>query len=198
MKKIFLISAIALLAISCKQEPGTVTGVVSYFFNKYQGYKPDIGAKVYVTLENCDSIDDYLRASEAKANIELNKYYLDEFKSYGEKENKQTIDDLNKTIASELEIVNNYAKDTIAFKQNEEKAYSILNRITTNKETYKTTVDGVGNFTIDVPPGKYNVLIISVGRTRVNLLEVGGQVIIKSIEVKSKAKTNIDVKFEVK
>jgi len=197
MKKILLISMIALMAVSCKQEPGTVTGVVSFFFNKYQGYKPDIGAKVYVTLENCDSIDDYLRASEAKASIELDKYYLEEFKSYGEKENKQTIDDLNKSITNKQEIVNNYAKDTTTFKQNEEKAYLILIKIKTNKDTYETTVDGVGNFTIDVPPGKYNVLIISVGRTKVNLLEVDGQLIIKSTEVKSKAKTNIDVKFEV-
>jgi hypothetical protein len=188
---------IALMAVSCKQEPGTVTGVVSFFFNKYQGYKPDIGAKVYVTLENCDSIDDYLRASDAKAGIELDKYYLEEFKSYGEKENKQTIDDLNKSITDKQEIVNGYAKDTTTFKQNEVKAYRKLSKITTNKDTYKTTVDGVGNFTIDVPPGKYNVLIISVGRTKVNLLEVGGQLIIKSTEVKSKEKTNIDVKFEV-
>ena len=197
MKRILLISMIALTAISCKQEPGTVTGVVSFFFNKYQGYKPDIGAKVYVTLENCDSINDYLHASEAKANIEQDKYYLEEFKSYGEKENKKTIDDLKKTISNGQSIVNNYAKDSTTFKLNEEKAYSILNRITTDKNTYKTTVDGVGNFTIDVPPGKYNVIIFSVGRTKVNLLEVGGQIITKSIEVKTKAKTNIDVKFEV-
>lgn len=197
MKKILLISIIALMAASCTQEPGTVTGVVSFFFNKYQGYKPDIGAKVYVTLENCDSIDDYLRAYDAKTGIELNKYYIEEFKSYGEKENKETIDDLNKSITYKQEILNSYAKDTTTFKQNEEKAYRILSKITSNKDTYKTTVDGVGNFTIDVPPGKYNVLIISVGRTKVNLLEVGGQLMIKSTEVKSKAKSNIDVKFEV-
>jgi len=195
MKRILLISMIALMAISCKQEPGTVTGVVSFFFNKYQGYKPDIGAKVYVTLEDCNSINDYLHAYEAKTTIELDKYYLEEFKSYGE--NKQTIDDLKKTISTEQEVLNSYAKDTTTFEQNEEKTYNILNRITINKNTYKTTVDGVGNFTIDIPPGKYNVLIISVGRTKVNLLEVGGQIIINSIEVKSKEKTNIDVKFEV-
>ncbi len=187
---------IALMAISCKQEPGSVTGVVSFFFNKYQGYKPDIGAKVYITLENCDSIDEYLRASDAKERIELYKYYIEEFKSYGEKENKQTIDDLNKSIKENLAIVNNYAKDTIMFKQNEEKAYNILYRIITNKNTYKTTVDGIGNFSIDVPPGKYNVLIVSAGRTKANLLEINGQIIIRKIEVKTKAKTNIDVKFE--
>jgi len=197
MKRILFISMIALMAISCKQEPGTVTGVVSFFFNKYQGYKPDIGAKVYVTLEDCNKINDYLHAYEAKTTIELDKYYLEEFKSYREKENKQTIDDLKKTISTELKVLNSYAKDTTTFEQNEEKAYNILSIITTNKNTYKTTVDGVGNFTLDVPPGKYNVLIISVGRTKVSLLEASGQIIIKSIEVKSKEKTNIDVKFEV-
>lgn len=197
MKRVLLITMIALLAISCKQEPGTVTGVVTYFFNEYQGYKPDIGAEVYLTPENCDSINNYLRVSHAKARIESNKYNLEEFKSYGEKENKEIIDDLNKLIKSDQEIVNSYTKDTTIFNQNENEAFRKLHIIKTNKDTYKTTVDGVGNFTIDVPPGKYNAIIISVGRTKVNLLEVHGQIIIKSIEVKSKEKTNIDSKFEV-
>ena len=107
------------------------------------------------------------------------------------------INDLNKLIKSDQEIVSSYTNDTAIFDQNEEKAFSKLHKIRTNNETYKTTVDGVGNFTIDVPPGKYNAIIISVGRTKENLLEVRGQIIIKSIEVKSKEKTKLDIKFEI-
>lgn len=198
MKRILLITMIAFIAISCKQEPGTVTGVVTFFFNDYQGYKPDAGAEVYLTLENCDSIDNYLYASHAKERIESNKYSLEEFKSYGDnEENKGLIDDLNKIIESDKQILNSYANDTTIFNQNEEKAYRKLLQIKTNKDTYKTSVDGAGNFTIDVPPGKYNAIIISVGRTDVNLLEISGKVAVKSIEVKSNEKTNIDYKFEV-
>lgn len=197
MKKVLLINMIALLAISCKQEPGTVTGVVTYFFNEYQGYKADVGAEVYLTSENCDSINNYLDASHAKQRIELNKLNLEELESYGENENSEMINDLNKLIKSDQEIVSSYTKDTAIFDQNEEKAFSKLHKIKTNNETYKTTVDGVGNFTIDVPPGKYNAIIISIGRTKENLLEVRGQIIIKSIEVKSKEKTNVDIKFEI-
>lgn len=197
MKKTLLITMIAIFAISCKQEPGTVTGVVTFFFNEYQGYKPDIGAEVYLTSENCDSINDYLNASHAKSRIELNNSSIEESKLYGEEENKEMINDLNKLIKSDQEIVDSYTKDTTIFSKNEDKAFSKLHRIKTNKETYKTTVDGVGNFSIDVPPGKYNAIIVSVGRTKVNLLEVRGQIIIKSIEVKSKEKMNIDCKFEL-
>jgi hypothetical protein len=185
---------VALIAISCKKDPGTITGVVSYFFNKYQGYKPDIGARVYLTTENCDSIDEYLRASEAKLQLEEDSLDLKEFKALGEKE---IVDDLNKSIKSTEVILNSYAKDETTFKQKEDKAFNSLHRIMANKDTYKTTVDGVGNFSVEVPPGKYNVIIISVGRKKLDLLELDGQIIIKSIEVKSKEKTNIDVKFEV-
>lgn len=197
MKKILLVSMIAILAVSCKQEPGTVTGVVTFFFNEYQGYKPDIGAKVYITSENCDSIDNYLSAFQAKERIQLYNYYIEEYKTIGESENKESIDDLYKSIESEQKTLNNYAKDSTVFKLNEEKAFLKFNKITTNKDIYKTTVDGSGNFTIDVPPGKYNVIIVSVGRTKVNLLEHSGQILIKAIEVKSKEKTSVDAKFEL-
>jgi hypothetical protein len=46
---LFFLFSIALM--SCKKEddePGSVSIKVSYYYNAYQGYKPDVGAKAYL------------------------------------------------------------------------------------------------------------------------------------------------------
>lgn len=144
MKKILLISVIALIALSCKKEPGTVTGVVTYFFNDYQGYKPDLGAKIYLTTDSCDTINEYLRVCKMKDNLEINKSNLKDIQSYKDENDSDVINGIIKSNLADENLIKKYAKDTTEFKDKEGKAFHSLHRIIDNPDTYNTTVDASG------------------------------------------------------
>lgn len=50
MNKLTLLFLISLICFSCDKifEPGSVEIEVSYYYNQYQGYKPDVGAKAFL------------------------------------------------------------------------------------------------------------------------------------------------------
>ena len=52
MKNLFFIAAFVFIFCGCKKdEPASLEIEVSYYYNQYQGYKPDIGAKAYLFTE---------------------------------------------------------------------------------------------------------------------------------------------------
>lgn len=58
MKKVFLVVVAAVMIVGCKKKDGAVELTISYYYNNYQGYKPDVGAKVYIFDKdvNCSSM----------------------------------------------------------------------------------------------------------------------------------------------
>lgn len=74
MKKLFLIVALAIVLFSCKKdnEPATVNIEVSYYYNDYQGYKPDIAAILYL----CEKVktDSFCNDSTAALFIRMGSY----------------------------------------------------------------------------------------------------------------------------
>ena len=65
MKKLLFLLFVGLLTLtSCDKPVGTVSGTVTYFYNDFIGYKPDVGATVYVTTAECDLLSDYLDEAE--------------------------------------------------------------------------------------------------------------------------------------
>lgn len=50
MKKLNLLTLLLIFILSCdnNKEPGSLEIEVSYFYNNYQGYKPDVGAKAFL------------------------------------------------------------------------------------------------------------------------------------------------------
>ena len=48
MKKVLVFLAIAVCFISCDKGKGNLELTVSYYFNDYQGYKPDVAAHAYL------------------------------------------------------------------------------------------------------------------------------------------------------
>lgn len=52
MKKIIFYFSIIFVFNSCTTEPGSLKVTVSYYYNTYQGYKPDVGAKVFLFLKS--------------------------------------------------------------------------------------------------------------------------------------------------
>ncbi|MEI7502839.1 MAG: hypothetical protein WCJ61_06110 [Paludibacter sp.] len=70
MKKLLILIVPVLFLFSCTKEPGEIQGVVTYLFNDNVGYKPDIGAEIYVTNINCDTITQYYKALELNNKVE--------------------------------------------------------------------------------------------------------------------------------
>ena len=155
MKKLLFLLFVGLLTLtSCDKPVGTVSGTVTYFYNDFIGYKPDVGATVYVTTAGCDSLSDYLDEAEL-SNI------------------------TGEPIDSVLEC----------------STYRMLHKILQDSLVATTNVNGLGEYTIDLPEGDYYLIFKSVGRKRLNMFEINGRVEVKRVWVKGEKNTNESVKF---
>lgn len=52
MKTLLMFVLAGTLLLSCKKEPGKVSGVITYYFNENFGNKPDVGSKIYFLSAN--------------------------------------------------------------------------------------------------------------------------------------------------
>ena len=157
MKKLLFLLFVGLLTLtSCDKPIGTVSGTVTYFYNDFIGYKPDVGATVYVTTSECDLLSDYLDEAEL-SNI------------------------TGEPIDSILEF----------------NTYRMLSKILKDSLVATTNVNGLGEYTIDLPEGNYRLIFKSVGRKRLNLVEVDGRVEVERVKVEGKKTTNESVKFDM-
>jgi len=180
-------------------QTGTITGVVTYFFNDNLGNKPDIGASVYVvdtkiaTLTALDSFNKaknyrvfYQSALDRQAvyqglmkTTKGKKAYKDSFDSYvkSEAEQKKKADELYKTL-----LVLNVESDS-KFDSLDLYTTDMVNRVKNAGVAVSTVVDGTGNYSLKVKPGKYHVLIISSGRKGMSVTEINGQVWSKEVSI---------------
>ena len=157
MKKLLFLLFVGLLTLtSCDKPIGTVSGTVTYFYNDFIGYKPDVGATVYVTTAECDLLSDYLDEAEL-SNI------------------------TGEPIDSILEL----------------NTYRMLSKILKDSLVATTNVNGLGEYTIDLPEGNYRLIFKSVGRKRINLVEVDGRVEVERVKVEGKKTTNESVNFDM-
>ena len=198
MKKLLLVLMAVVLFTACKKEPVEVAGGVTYYFNKYQGDKPDTGAKIYLTKINIDTLVTALscgqtelllsqtkEAQEATRELKGTEYYDESVYLAGEDNIKQLQLELT-NIAGKYKM----DKDTLALR-----AYLMRNRIFNDKNTVTATVDATGRYSLKIEPGKYNVIAVSNGRNDLNLLESSGSMLIETIEVKDKTGANKDFRF---
>ena len=157
MKKLlFLLFAGLLTLTSCDKPVGTVSGTVTYFYNDFIGYKPDVGATVYITTAECDLLSNYLNEAEL-SNI--------------------TRDPIDSIL--------------------EHNALMSFYKILGDSLVATTNVNGLGEYTIDLPEGDYCLIFKSVGRHRPNLIEIGGRVEVERVKVKGEKTTNESVKFDM-
>ncbi|MFV0469277.1 MAG: carboxypeptidase-like regulatory domain-containing protein [Dysgonomonas sp.] len=211
MKKTLFLALLTVLVVSCKQEPGSVSGVVTVQ-EETIGKKADLGAKVYLTQENTDTLHLYIEAldvQEQEKIITTYKGFIEEYQGLVDEANKEKINErivlMNKRIdvANEtIGIINKYSngkaselvKDSVSFSNIGEKAYAKFFNLQTDEKTLKAVVDGSGNYKIEnVAPGKYSIIIVSARVQRTNLIDSSGKVTIKPIEVKSKENTTLNI-----
>lgn len=212
MKKYFLI-LIVLPFVSFAQSK--ISGVVTYYFNEYQGDKADIGSKVYIlsgtiiSKEQIASVDSfqtgkfyrnlYSKYTVMKANyFPLVKQYEGK-KRFKEKyeENKLYYNNLDKSATEYYNECIKYGVETDEkFKALDERVFKIL-RLLPESAIAKTTVDGVGNYSISIVPGVYYILIVSKNRTGSTISDVMGKFYLKQVEVKSNEQVDKSYLFDL-
>lgn len=135
----YLLLILTITTINSFAQKGKIKGVVTYYFNQYQGDKSDIGAAVYIVdSAKCRSFDTEIPFQYELASIKNPKGDDAAFKS---------IDGMN--ALNNQQIINSEYVNT-------------------------TTVDGSGNYSIDLPKGTYYILIQSKGRPGLSTSEVLG------------------------
>lgn len=197
MRKLILLPLISILLLSCAKPSGTITGVVMFNERNISSTSADLGAKIYVTTENCDTISAALKAlfdrDYAHQLNEIIKLYQgsSEFLSDTDDVVSDNMKRLNE-VQSEL---SKFASDSLEFDTKIEHAYNKLFDIKESKSIASTTVDGTGKYTITLPPGEYNVIAMSKSLSDLNLIEHSGKVLIKKVKVESKVNSNLDFEF---
>lgn len=169
-----------------KQE-GKIYGVITYFFNKNYGDKPDVGAKVFIV--DSSKVKDF--------DISL----LDTF-HYGNSYRQMYLfyKSIKMKVPIELMIqVRKYnVENKNSFDSLDYRAFqSIIEKIENSKYVKEIVIDGVGNYSLNVLPGTYYVCFKSNNRKSSNVTESDGKVRCFKAIVKDGDDTNVSYNFEL-
>jgi len=160
-------------------DKGELKGVVTYFFNKNFGDRPDIGATVLINRTdsingNKSLIGVYQIAQSYKSLITLGVISKDKVNIELKKLNADTEEGFKK-----LDF--NAWKELLEFEA----------------KALKLTVDGSGSYSVKLDAGMYEVIIVSKGRRGYTTTENLGQVYRKLITIKSGEVCNFDKRFDI-
>lgn len=166
--------------VSNTNQKSTLKGVVTYYFNKNYGDKPDVGAKIY--LRKVDTINkknsviyDYGRAKVCRSLIKMNT----------------SVESCKKTLA-DLGVETEKEFDDLSSKVVKE-----MLEMDFDKNVKKVTVDGNGNYSINAEPSTYEVIFVSKGRNDLSVAEISGKIKSTKIELKSGEEVTKDIRFDM-
>lgn len=187
MKKLLL--AMFLIPGICKAQTkgtSTIRGVVTFFFNKYQGDKPDIGAEVFAL--------DSSAANKFNPSTVDSFHYASVYRGIS-----ASYKNMNSPVPSQVqdELKKYNAEDEQYFKALDLRDYEQFLRVSQAEEVYQAVVDGTGSYSISLPPGAYYVFIKSHGRTSMSVSEYKGMLAFKKIKVKADQSINFSTKFDL-
>jgi hypothetical protein len=176
---IFLITICELFPQS-NQNSTELKGVITYFFNKYQGDKPDIGAQIEIWpyVDKTDSlIDKFIEAKTYQilyksASYEDKSNFMDHLVKLN-CETKTKFDSLDMKVAIK----------TLLLKK--------------NKDLITLNADGSGNYSVYLMPGVYEILITSKGRTGLSVTEAMGKIAHAFITIKPNNQAFFSHKFDL-
>lgn len=161
------------------EKQGIVTGVVTYFFNRNYGDKPDVGSEVFILPEKYKDkwIEVLMFVSEvlSRTNAELDKMLGNEH---------------SRQLMSESEF------DNLESGVNE-----FIKQIRYDKlsDIKKVVADGGGAFSITVAPGNYYFIARSAHRSsHSNKVEFLAQIYVASEEVKAGQTTFVKFRFQAR
>lgn len=151
MKKCIFLCILSISLMFCGTKMVKVTGVVTYF-NEALGQKPDVGAKIYflniseLNEDDMDSLRSFCTSwcytkyspSHLKNTAKVRKWELDPFV------NNDSLLKVDLAEAIDREIAVEYFKDLMR---------------STNGEDLICTANGSGEFNINLPAGRYSILV---------------------------------------
>lgn len=163
----------------------TLHGVVTYYFNEYQGDKPDIGASVAVVdSANANNFSQALADTFYYANFYLG--LRTEYKNMNQSEPH----DIAKKM-SEYGISKDADFDSIDHRNGRQTL-----DLSVNGHSRNTTVDASGNYSMSLPPGTYYILIQSNNRRGRNFTEVTGKLRTRKVRLTDSEEMNFSCKFD--
>lgn len=186
MKPILLLAVISIAPHwAFAQDPGQVSGTVTYYFNEFRGDQPDIGAKVYIL----DS------ASAGNFSIDLadSFYYAAFYLGV-----KQHYLDMNEPVPDNIQegIDKSGASDQKVFDSMDQRCAAQVLDFINNADTHSVLTNDLGSYTYPLRMGTYYVLIQSNGRKGMNATEVSGKVRAKKIAVGNGQDIDFSCKFD--
>jgi hypothetical protein len=162
-----------------------ISGVVTYYFNENYGYKPDVGAEVFVVPIDSEPNFDQLLLSEYHLGVSA-RALCTIYRAKGMKPPANTLEQLER-IGAETDK---------KWEELDHKAYDVCRALKNNHSVVQTSADGNGSFRTKVRPGKYYVLVVSKHRNRPTLTEYEGKIFIDEIEIKAGEEKNIPAEFD--
>jgi hypothetical protein len=185
MKKLILL-LMACPAFAFAQNNSSIHGVVTFFFNQYQGDKPDIGAGVFI-----------LDSTKAKR---FNPLIVDSFifgNSYRHiaANYRQRGSSIPDNILRELR---NFGADSDDnFRALDNRCYMSFLTFQSSDDANSTTVDATGSYYIAVKPGVYYIFIRSHNRTSMTVSEYSGRLFFRKVKVKSGQTIDVSTRFDI-
>lgn len=169
-----------LAATKTTSNSGELKGVITYYFNKNYGDKPDVGARIYVRKTDTTGLKRsptsiYERAAVLKYlvdhKVDVEKYSAQLKELNGD--TKEGFDALNSAVIKDL-----YSID-------KDESAKIM------------TADGNGSYSTKLIPGLYEVIMISKGRTSLSVAEIMGKIATKIITIKPDDVKTLDHRFDL-
>jgi hypothetical protein len=212
MKKIILIVILFTSFLSNSQSK--LSGVITYYFNEYQGDKPDIGSKIYVIDSSRVNQQDlkilklYLNTSKFqnellkfKSNYEVESIAYTMAKTYDPKGADGYYIPRLKNIQSDIDDVKSHLQK-FGFKEENEisyldsKAKMIIENIKSNA-TITKTIDATGGYSCNLKPSTYFILIKSNNRQSLTSTENDGNLFFKGIKLKTNSEIDVSYNFNI-
>jgi hypothetical protein len=170
--------------IANKKKDGKISGVVTFFFNKNYGDKPDIGSKVFIadsletTQINLSTLDSFQHGS-------FYRNILQEYKRLGLKTPADVLAELKKWNVEE----------NVQFDSLDSRTYKIIINIMKANGVREIVVDGSGNYNVNIKPGTYYVYIQSNNRNALSRTEIMGKMHCQKVTIIDGDEINVSTNF---
>lgn len=180
MRKIIL--GLAVLFSLNANSQSKISGVVTYFFNEYQGDKPDLGSKVYAidsTKAKHVDFELYTKYDNAKSAKDLYERWSDLLKNARKKDKPE----LQSRVDEYFEKLKKYDAETEdKFDKIDFDFAKSLVKLS-DEISFVKTIDNTGSYSFDLPKGTYYVIILSKNRTISTTAEVMGMIYFKKVNL---------------
>jgi len=191
-----------------------ISGVITYYFNEYKGYKPDVGASV-ILIDSLTIRDFNYKLYEkfyyGKSYQDL--YFgamelYDKFSSSLKKMKKGKKYDKDRKIIKwamkqAQESMERNKKQLVKYEYDTPQKYLkigvdlYIQLLKLDEDLPKKTVDNNGNYSMNINPGVYYVYIKSKNRTGLLIPETDGKIYIKKIKILENSDKDISYNFEL-